>query len=56
MNKTVNEILADKATVEKLASMGMTATPSTPDEFEKIVRAEVEKWRPVVAKYKVSAE
>lgn len=56
MNKTVNEILKDKANVEKLAALGMTASPSTPEEFEKVVRAELDKWRPVITKYKVSNE
>jgi tripartite-type tricarboxylate transporter receptor subunit TctC len=56
MNRTVNEILKDKANVAKLAAMGMTATPSTPEEFEKVVKGEVERWRPIVTKYKVSAE
>lgn len=56
MNKAVGEILRDKDNVAKLANMGMTATPSTPEEFEQIVRGELEKWRPVVVKYKVSAE
>ena len=56
MNRTVNEILKAKVNVDKLAALGMTATPSTPEEFEKIVKGEVEKWRPVVAKYKVSSE
>ncbi|MDM0021817.1 Bug family tripartite tricarboxylate transporter substrate binding protein [Variovorax saccharolyticus] len=56
MNQTVNEILKDRANVEKLASLGMTAAPSTPEEFEKLVRSEVDKWRPIVIKYKVSGE
>jgi tripartite-type tricarboxylate transporter receptor subunit TctC len=56
MNKTVGEILREPAVVARLAALGMTAAPSTPDEFEKLVRAEVDKWRPVVTKYKVSAE
>lgn len=56
MNKTVNEILSDKETVRKLASYGMTAAPSTPEAFETLVKAEVEKWRPIVAKYKVSSD
>ena len=56
MNKTVNEILKDKTNVEKLSARGMTAAPSTPEEFEQIVKGEVEKWRPVVTKYKVSAD
>ncbi|MCC6196427.1 MAG: tripartite tricarboxylate transporter substrate binding protein [Burkholderiales bacterium] len=56
MNKTVNDILKDKANVEKLALRGMTAAPSTPEEFEKVVRGELDKWRPIITKYKVSAE
>jgi tripartite-type tricarboxylate transporter receptor subunit TctC len=56
MNKTVGDILRDKDNVAKLAQMGMTAAPSTPEEFEQIVKGEVEKWRPVVMKYNVSAE
>jgi len=56
MNKTVNQILKDKANVEKLAALGMTATPSTPEEFEKVVKGELDKWRPIITKYKVSAE
>jgi tripartite-type tricarboxylate transporter receptor subunit TctC len=54
MNKTVNEVLTDKANVEKLASYGMTAAPSTPEEFEALVKDEVEKWRPVITKYNIS--
>ncbi|MBK9609782.1 MAG: tripartite tricarboxylate transporter substrate binding protein [Betaproteobacteria bacterium] len=46
----------DKANVEKLATLGMTAAPSTPEEFEKLVKGEVEKWRPIVTKYKVTSE
>lgn len=56
MNATVNEILRDKANVEKLAALGMTAAPSTPEAFEKLVKSEVDKWRPIVSKHKVSAE
>ena len=56
MNKTVNEILKDKVNVEKLTALGMTASPSTPEEFEKVVKGELEKWRPIITKYNVSAE
>ncbi len=54
MNQAVSEILKDKVNAEKLAAFGMTASPSTPEEFEKLVKDEVEKWRPVVTKYKIS--
>jgi tripartite-type tricarboxylate transporter receptor subunit TctC len=53
-NKTVNEILSEKVNVERLAAAGMTASPSTPEEFEKLVKEEVEKWRPVFTKYKIA--
>ncbi|HUD34483.1 MAG TPA: tripartite tricarboxylate transporter substrate binding protein [Variovorax sp.] len=56
MNRTVNEILREPAVIAKLAALGMTASPSTPEEFETIVRGEVEKWRPIVTKYHVSSE
>ncbi|HSV77969.1 MAG TPA: tripartite tricarboxylate transporter substrate binding protein [Ramlibacter sp.] len=56
MNRTINEVLRDKAVVDKLAGLGMTAAPSTPEEFEQVVRGEIEKWRPIVAKYRITAE
>lgn len=56
MNRALREILTDPSNVEKLAKMGMTASPSTPEEFEQLVKEEVDKWRPVVIKYKISSE
>lgn len=56
MNQTLREILSNKAVIEKLAALGMTAAPSTPEEFEALVKAEVDKWRPIVDKYKISAD
>lgn len=56
MNHAVNQILKEKVYVDRLAALGMTASPSTPEEFEQLVKAEVEKWRPIVTKYKISAQ
>lgn len=56
LNRTVREILSDQAVIDKLAALGMTAAPSTPEEFETLVKAEMEKWRPIVNKYKISAQ
>jgi tripartite-type tricarboxylate transporter receptor subunit TctC len=56
MNKTVNQLLKDKANLDKLAALGMTAAPSTPEDFEKVVKSELDKWRPIITKYKISAE
>jgi tripartite-type tricarboxylate transporter receptor subunit TctC len=51
MNETVREILTDKDNAQRLANMGMTVAPSSPEEFEDLVKREVEKWRPIVTKY-----
>jgi tripartite-type tricarboxylate transporter receptor subunit TctC len=56
MNAAVVEILKDPATREKLAGAGITPSSSTPEAFEKLVKAEVEKWRPIVERYNIVAE
>ena len=56
MNAAVVEILKSPSTKEKLAGAGITPSWSTPEAFEKMVKAEVEKWRPVVLKYNISSE
>lgn len=56
MNEAVVEILKRPATKEKLAGAGISVAWSTPEEFERIVKAEVEKWRPIITKYKISSE
>lgn len=56
MNAAVTTILKDPATREKLAGAGITPSWSTPEQLEKLVNAEVAKWRPVVEKYKITSE
>ena len=56
MNTAVVAILRDPATREKLAGAGITPSSSTPEAFEKLVKAEVEKWRPIVTKYNITSE
>jgi tripartite-type tricarboxylate transporter receptor subunit TctC len=56
MNAAVKEVLSNGAAKEKLANIGMTVRTSTPEEFEQVVKAEVEKWRPIVAKYDIKAQ
>lgn len=56
MNAAAVEILKAPATREKLAGAGITPSSSTPEELQAIVKAEVEKWRPVVEKYNITAE
>lgn len=56
MNEATVEILKRPATKEKLAGAGITVAWSTSEEFERIVKAEVEKWRPIITKYNISSE
>jgi tripartite-type tricarboxylate transporter receptor subunit TctC len=48
LNKETRALLADEAVKTALAPQGVVATPSTPEEFNAFLRAEVAKWAKVV--------
>jgi len=48
LNKETRALLADEAVKTVLAPQGVVATPSTPEEFNAFLRAEVAKWAKVV--------
>ena len=48
LNKAINEALKDPNLVKRLADLGGAPMPGTPDEFGKLVAAEVAKWKKVV--------
>ena len=48
LNKETRALLADEAVKAVLAPQGVVATPSTPEEFNAFLRAEVAKWAKVV--------
>ena len=48
LNKALNIALANADVKEKFARTGTEPAMSTPDGLEKIRRAEIEKWRPVI--------
>ncbi len=48
LNAEVAAILKAPDVVEKLAVMGAQAAPTTPEEFGRIVRSEIDRWAPVV--------
>ncbi|MFA7669752.1 MAG: tripartite tricarboxylate transporter substrate binding protein [Burkholderiaceae bacterium] len=48
INKEMNAALADPDFQARLASMGVTPMPSTPDEFSKFMVSETERWGKVV--------
>jgi len=57
MSEAVRDaLLNDEAVRNKITSVGLTPSPSTPEELEAVVNAEIEKWRPIVAKYNIKAE
>ena len=56
MNAVTKEILNSPTAKEKYAAVGMTVRTSTPEEFEQLVKAEIEQWRPIVEKYNLKAK
>ena len=56
LNKTINEALADPGLQKKLAELGGTNIPGTPEDFGKIISEETEKWSKVVKATGATAE
>ncbi|MFZ3322251.1 MAG: tripartite tricarboxylate transporter substrate binding protein [Usitatibacter sp.] len=48
VNAEVNRALADPEFQKKLAALGGTPIPGTPEDFSKVIAAETEKWSKVV--------
>jgi tripartite-type tricarboxylate transporter receptor subunit TctC len=48
LNRAVNDALADPAMQQKLAALGGTLIPGTPEDFGKLIAEETEKWAKVV--------
>jgi len=49
MNAAVNKALADPKLRARLAELGGSPIPGTPEDFGKVIVAETEKWAKVVA-------
>ena len=56
LNKATNEALADPAMQKKLADLGGILMPGTPEDFDKFVRAETEKWAKVIKDANIHAD
>jgi tripartite-type tricarboxylate transporter receptor subunit TctC len=50
LNREMTAILAEPATITALDKQGVEAEPSTPDALAARIRADIDKWRGVVAK------
>ena len=56
LNKATNEALADPEMQKKLADLGGILMPGTPEDFDKFVKAEIEKWAKVIKEANIHAE
>jgi len=56
LNKELNAVLADPAIVERLATLGIVATPGTPDQLAAQIRNDLEKYGKVVKAAGIKAE
>lgn len=56
LNKALQQSLADKEIVRRLAEHGADAEASTPAQFGALVRAELAKWRGVVQRAQIRAD
>ncbi|HZC56181.1 MAG TPA: tripartite tricarboxylate transporter substrate binding protein [Xanthobacteraceae bacterium] len=56
LNKAINEALADPAMQAKLAELGGTLIPGTPEDFGKLIVQETDKWSKVVKATGATAE
>ena len=48
LNRTINEVIADAGFVERARAVGMEPTGGTPQEMDKLLRAEIDRWIPVI--------
>lgn len=55
LNKHVNEALGSEALKARLHTEGAIATPATPEEFGKLIAADIERWHPVITSGRVKA-
>jgi tripartite-type tricarboxylate transporter receptor subunit TctC len=48
LNREINKALADPKMIARLADLGGTPMPGTPEDFGKTIQSEIEKWAKVV--------
>lgn len=53
LNRAINEVLADLAFVERARAIGMEPTGGTPQDMDKLLNAEIERWGSVVVGLKL---
>ena len=48
LNRLINEILTDRSFIERARAVGMEPKGGPPQEMDKLLNAEIERWNPVV--------
>jgi len=48
LNKSINEVLADPAFIERARAIGMEPQGGSPEDMERLLNAEIARWNPVV--------
>jgi tripartite-type tricarboxylate transporter receptor subunit TctC len=56
LNKTLNQVLADKEIVKRIEDHGADVESSTPEQLGALVKSELARWKAVVQKARLSAE
>jgi tripartite-type tricarboxylate transporter receptor subunit TctC len=56
LNKTLNQVLADKEIAKRIEDHGADVESSTPEELGALVKSELTKWKAVVQKARLTAE
>jgi 2-methylaconitate cis-trans-isomerase PrpF/tripartite-type tricarboxylate transporter receptor subunit TctC len=56
LNKALNQVLGDKDIIKRIEDHGADVETSTPEQFGKLVKDEIAKWKRVVQQAKLTAE
>lgn len=48
LSRAIAAALREPLTAERLAPLGMVATPSTPDDLKALIEADIRKWEPLI--------
>ena len=56
LNAAMRDALADADLRDKLAKLNVDPTPSSPEEFESLVKLEARKWADVIKRAKITVD
>lgn len=56
LNRAINQVLADKDTIQRIEGHGADVESSTPEQLAALVRSELAKWKAVVQRARLTAD